>query len=306
MHTAAEAAALRDRLEAAGASKAEIINRLAELGLGWPYVFGAIGELCTPANRDRRVNAAYPDIRNKCQVLNGTAGSCDGCEWDGPVRMFDCRGFTYWLLKQVGIEISTVGATTQWDDTDAWAMRGEIKNLPAFAVACVFKRKDDGKMSHTGMYLGGGQIIHCSGTVKRDTLPGTPAWTHFAIPKGLYTDAELAALAASGPARPTLRRGAVGDAVRQMQELLIAAGYDVGSKGADGKFGPATESALLAYQADHGLKADGICGPKTWAELDKAPDDGAEVYTVHIPDLDKATAEAFAATYAGAWITKGE
>ena len=306
MYTASSVLARRDELLAMGASNAAIIRECAPMCTGWPYVFGAIGELCTPANRDRRANAAYPDIRNKCQVLNGSADSCEGCEWDGPVRMFDCRGFTYWLLKQIGIEISTVGATTQWNDVDAWAMRGEIKNLPAGAVACVFKQKVDGKMSHTGMYLGGGQIIHCSGIVKRDTLPGTPAWTHFAIPKGLYTDAELAALAASGPARPTLRRGAVGDAVRQMQELLIAAGYDVGPKGADGKFGAATESALLAYQADHGLKADGICGPKTWTELDKAPDDGAEIYTVHIPDLDKATAELIAADYYGAWITKGE
>lgn len=302
MYTADEVYALRDRLAAEGASKAEIVTRMAWACVGWPYVFGAIGELCTPANRDRRVNSAYPGIRGECQVLNGSADSCEGCQWEGPVRMFDCRGFTYWLLKQVGIEISTVGATTQWNDVNAWSMRGEIKNLPAGAVACVFKQKADGKMSHTGMHIGGGQIIHCSGTVKRGKTSDS-GWTHFGIPKGLYTAEELEKLQGTIPIHPTLRRGDIGEAVRQMQVLLIAAGYPVGTAGADGIFGSGTESGLLAFQADSGLIVDGICGPKTWAALDAAPRP-KETYTVHIPGLDQATAESFAAAYEGAYITK--
>lgn len=304
MYTAEDVDLLLDQLRERSESKPVIVTKLAEACLGWPYVFGAVGELCTPKNRDRRVNANYPTIKDKCQVLNGAAKTCEGCEWEGPVRMFDCRGFTYWLLHQVGIEISTVGATTQWDDTKAWAMRGEIKNIPAGAVCCVFKKKED-KMSHTGMYVGDGRIVHCSGVVKVDLLPGSPAWTHFAIPKGLYTDEELAALTASGPENPTLRRGDVGEGVKRMQRLLIVLGYDVGRTGADGIFGSATESAVMAFQADHGLKADGICGPKTWAALN-ASEMGPELYTVHIPGLDYATAQAFVQAYAGAWMTKGD
>lgn len=64
-----------------------------------------------------------------------------------------------------------------------------------------------------------------------------------------------------------LRKGAKGSSVKAMQILLI--GYDCycGGYGADGSFGPGTDSALRSYQKTKGLGVDGICGPKTWAKL---------------------------------------
>lgn len=301
MQTADQVQQLLEDLKARGLSKAAIVEQIAVSCMGWPYVFGAIGEMCTPKNRDRRANASYPTIISKCQVLSGKAKDCSGCEWGQGVRIFDCRGFTYWLLKQVDIKISTVGATTQYAEAAAWDMRGEIKGMPTGAVCCVFKDKN-GTKTHTGMHIGGGQIIHCSGTVKRGKTSDS-GWTHFGIPKGLYTAEELEKLRETIPIHPTLRRGDIGEAVRQMQVLLIAAGYPVGTAGADGIFGSGTESGLLAFQADSGLIVDGICGPKTWAALDAAPRP-KETYTVHIPGLDQATAESLAAAYEGAYITK--
>ena len=70
------------------------------------------------------------------------------------------------------------------------------------------------------------------------------------------------------PQRPTLRRGDCGDDVRDMQLMLINQDYDLGRWGADGEFGPDTESALGQFQKEHGLTADGICGPLTWAALE--------------------------------------
>ena len=67
----------------------------------------------------------------------------------------------------------------------------------------------------------------------------------------------------------TLRKGAEGDAVRWLQWELHQLGYDLGKAGIDGDFGPATEKAVKAYQADKGLAVDGICGPKTRAALKK-------------------------------------
>ena len=54
----------------------------------------------------------------------------------------------------------------------------------------------------------------------------------------------------------TLARGAVGDRVRQLQRSLINAGIPVPG-GADGVFGPGTESAVKAYQRSRGLVATG-------------------------------------------------
>jgi hypothetical protein len=60
--------------------------------------------------------------------------------------------------------------------------------------------------------------------------------------------------------RPTLRRGARGDMVKQIQRKL-------GLRD-DGIFGPGTEAALREFQRHNGLVPDGIVGPRTWAALD--------------------------------------
>ena len=68
--------------------------------------------------------------------------------------------------------------------------------------------------------------------------------------------------------RKTLRKGASGDEVRELQTMLAACGYDVGA--VDGVFGSATEGAVRAFQTAKGLTVDGICGTATWAALDMA------------------------------------
>ena len=67
-----------------------------------------------------------------------------------------------------------------------------------------------------------------------------------------------------------LRRGDTGAAVKDMQAALIAAGYSCGPDGADGDFGANTEAALMAFQRDHGLEADGEYGPLSKAKLEGA------------------------------------
>jgi peptidoglycan hydrolase-like protein with peptidoglycan-binding domain len=64
------------------------------------------------------------------------------------------------------------------------------------------------------------------------------------------------------PGRPTLRRGATGGLVRQLQTKV--------GVNPTGNFGPVTEAAVRAFQRHHDLVPDGIVGPKTWAALDAA------------------------------------
>ena len=54
--------------------------------------------------------------------------------------------------------------------------------------------------------------------------------------------------------------------VSTVQRALRRAGYRIPI---DGRFGPATENALMRFQRKQGLRADGVVGPRTWALLKK-------------------------------------
>lgn len=64
---------------------------------------------------------------------------------------------------------------------------------------------------------------------------------------------------------PILRLGMKGPAVSGLQERLRALGYLKG--GADGVFGPETQTAVKAAQRVLKLEADGVVGPETWLGL---------------------------------------
>ena len=66
---------------------------------------------------------------------------------------------------------------------------------------------------------------------------------------------------------PMLVKGMEGEAVRSMQQLLMAKGYEMPRYGADGEFGEETENALLLFQEDNGLEPDAKCGKDTWSAL---------------------------------------
>ncbi|MCU0868589.1 MAG: N-acetylmuramoyl-L-alanine amidase [Burkholderiales bacterium] len=71
---------------------------------------------------------------------------------------------------------------------------------------------------------------------------------------------EPVAVSAAAAPRPTLRRGARGDAVQWIQRRVGAT--------PDGDFGPGTEAAVRRFQRAHGMVPDGIVGPKSWRALD--------------------------------------
>ncbi len=64
---------------------------------------------------------------------------------------------------------------------------------------------------------------------------------------------------------PVLKLGSSGPEVTALQTKLKQLGFD--PKGVDGNFGPGTKSALIAFQKNKGLTADGMAGPATMAAL---------------------------------------
>lgn len=82
-------------------------------------------------------------------------------------------------------------------------------------------------------------------------------------------DREWNVSGAAAPIQPAInfKFGDKGVEVKTAQAQLIRQGYLVGK--ADGLFGPATKKAVQQFQADHGLRDDGIIGPMTAHELFK-------------------------------------
>lgn len=68
---------------------------------------------------------------------------------------------------------------------------------------------------------------------------------------------------------PFLRFGSSGAEVAALQDALAAHGFSPGV--IDGRFGPGTEAAVLAFQHARGLLPDGIAGPRTREALRLLP-----------------------------------
>lgn len=61
-------------------------------------------------------------------------------------------------------------------------------------------------------------------------------------------------------AHASLQQGDKGEKVKTLQQLLKL-------KKADGKFGPSTKKAVVAFQKKKGIEADGVVGRSTWSKL---------------------------------------
>lgn len=111
------------------------------------------------------------------------------------------------------------------------------------------------------------------------------------------TVAQLQALVAgAGPVPdpyPTLRQGDTGAAVSVAQGRLNTHGATPPVT-ADGAFGPATATAVTAFQGRCGLAADGVIGPATWTKLNTSPTPPAP-----------ANPAGAAVPYHGQWVASG-
>lgn len=95
---------------------------------------------------------------------------------------------------------------------------------------------------------------------------------------------------AQAPTRPTLRLGSTGNAVSEIQAILILLGYLEAP--VDGRYQEPTEAAVKEFQADAGLTDDGIVGPATWEKL--LPNPSTEFTPPAVPETPVADEEATA------------
>lgn len=98
-----------------------------------------------------------------------------------------------------------------------------------------------------------------------------------------------------------LKLGSTGGAVKRLQERLAALGYRPGT--ADGTFGAATASAVLAFQKREGLTRDSVVGPAVEAALADPKGAGPPGGPVPRLDIDIARQLVFVVLKGGTVIT---
>ena len=291
----------------------------------WGYIWGTAGESWTAAKQKELERTTDADRAQGRQY---------GSKWIGH-KVADCSGLFSWAFKQLG------GYMYHGSDTmyrKYCVAKGELRKgmrtdwatLKPGTAVFVWNGK---KYSHVGLFVGNGTVIEAMGTINGVTTTKVTAgkWTHWGELAGVdYSEPgnkgtvppvpDPVGTGGLSPTFQTLRKGSKGEAVTDLQTMLLKLGYNLGPCGIDGDFGKATDAAVRRFQSDHRLTVDGICGTATWAELEKSvavpenkgtvppvPDPaGTEglspTFRVTISNLDLTQAKALAANYPGSIV----
>lgn len=241
----------------------------------WVYWYGTYGKPCTESLYNSK-KKQYPS--------HYTASRAAGYQRDIAEHRWcaDCVGMIkgfFWSNGQ--FETMPKYATNNCPDVSANGMiklckeTGPIKSIPDEPGLVVWK---DG---HIGVYIGGGYTIEMRGfdydCVKRKVTDGP--WTKWGrLPASMLSYTNGAAPAPNEPAGIVLSKGSKGEAVREMQEDLLALGYKLPKYGADGDFGSETQAAVRAFQLDHEIQPTGIADAVTLAAIETALENGNASY----------------------------
>ena len=202
----------------------------------------------------------------------------DNPNWTGP---WNCSYFASWLVYQTSRSLygcerdfgdpSTATAYTGYWQRDAQTLGQIISIEQATATPGAFLLRfppPNGGVGHIVVSDGTGGTFEAHGqasgvikgavTLRRwDTGVQVPGYSY-------AVGAAIAEMTMPQTLRLTVPPIS-GSAVIALQKALVAAGFDPGVR--DGIFGPHTGSAVVAFQATHGLTPDGEAGPITLAAL---------------------------------------
>ena len=241
--------------------------------VGHGYWYGTCGYRATETLLKRK-RSRYPEYYPRSmdakfrrdiaagEIVADCIGGCKGYAWTGGgeaiLAAFSQPGAVSQKYQANGCPDKGADGMFEWAKKQG-AGWGSIETLPDVPGLCLHKK------GHVGYTVGGGMAFEWRGTrwgcVKTRVIDRP--WTEwFALPFLDYGDARL-----PRPKR-TLKRGSKGAEVKELQERLNQLGAALA---VDGVFGKMTEAAVRKFQKDHGLKADGVCGVRTWTEIEKTP-----------------------------------
>ena len=225
--------------------------------LGRPYWYGTFGQMAFPALYIQK-KKQYPQ-RYEWEYTPGAEGK----------KVHDCVGLVKGYLwcndpednKPVYNAAQDLSANGMFR---ACKTKGEMATMPEIPGLLVFF---DG---HVGVYIGNGEVVEARSRrygVYKSKLAERP-WKNWGYCPFISYAEQTVSLDL-----PILKKGDKSETVRAMQNLLLAAGYEMTSTdgkttyGADTSFGGATRRAVEKFQQDKGLAVTGNCDADTWAKL---------------------------------------
>lgn len=201
---------------------------------------------------------------------------------------YDCSSAVISAWELAGVPVKTNGATYTGNMRGVFLRCGfeDVTASIDLATGAGLQRGDVllNIRHHTAMYCGNGMEVEASINEDGTTTGGRPGdqtgREFLARPYRNYPwDCVLrytggGAVSTPEKVKPTyyysvklplLKPGMEDDAVTTVQQLLAAKDYYTGD--CDGIFGELTKRAVMAFQADKGLEADGEVGGETWKTL---------------------------------------
>ena len=197
--------------------------------------------------------------------------------WTGP---WDCAEFCSWCVFQVtGILYGARPAddpvladafTGFWgNDVASRGIAVSVEDAMRTAGACLLRKPRTGRVGHIVFSDGKGGTMEAHSSARgliRHTAAGRRWDVGVLVPGVRYFMGEEVVFVEPAPpvlrvTQPMMR----GPRVKAVQEALKRRGYPVGD--VDSVYGPQTEAAVLALQADEGLLPDGEVGPETAGAL---------------------------------------
>lgn len=202
---------------------------------------------------------------------------------------YDCSSAVISAWELAGIPVKTKGATYTGNMYSVFRACGfvDVTDKVDLVHGSGLQRGDVllNHKNHTAMYAGGGKTVEASINELGTTTGGKPGdqtgaeflmrlYRNYPWDVVLrYTGEDYTPTAPEKPVEvvlvsvrlPQIQKGDKGPAVAMMQAALKYHGYD--PQWIDGDFGTRSNNMLMAFQAEHNLEADGICGSASWAAL---------------------------------------